>query len=396
MLKPETLAITVVLALLTALGPLSTDMYLPSLPGIAADLGATTAGTQLTLSAFLVGFAVGQFVYGPVSDRVGRRPVLLFGIALFALASLACTFAPSIETLVVARFVQALGASGPIVLARAIVRDLYEGPRAGRELSRMSTIMGVVPAAAPVLGGLLHEVLGWRSTFAACILFGLALGTVVFMRLPETIRARSREPLSFLAILRGFRTLLAHPTYRLYVTFSSLAYGGLFAFISGSSFVLQRHYGLAELPYAFSFAFVVLGFMGGTTLAQRLVPRRGLDGTIGAGVAALAGGGVGMLVLVLAGTPTSLAVTGPMTLYAMGVGLTMPQSMASAMGPFPDRAGAASSLLGMCQMTFAAVLGIALGHSLDGGGALPLPVAIAGAGLVALTLFHATKRVRAV
>jgi DHA1 family bicyclomycin/chloramphenicol resistance-like MFS transporter len=170
------------------------------------------------------------------------------------------------------------------------------------------------------------------------------------------------------------------------VAFSSLAYGGLFAFISGSSFVLQGHYGLPELPYAFSFAFVVLGFMAGTTLAQRLVPRRGLDGTIGAGVAALAAGGVVMLVLVLAGVPSSLAVTLPMTLYAMGVGLTMPQSMASAMGPFPERAGAASSLLGMCQMTFAAGLGIALGHSLDGGGALPLPVAIAGVGLVALVL----------
>src|SRR3712207_1478784 len=191
MLKPETLAMTVVLALLTALGPLSTDMYLPSLPAIAADLGATTAGTQLTLSAFLLGFAVGQFVYGPVSDRVGRRPVLLFGLGLFALASLACTAAPSIEALVAARFVQALGASGPIVLGRAIVRDLYEGPRAGRELSRMSTIMGLVPAVAPVLGGLLHEALGWRSNFAACILFGVVLAAVVIARLPETIPARS-------------------------------------------------------------------------------------------------------------------------------------------------------------------------------------------------------------
>src|SRR5215218_2376008 len=142
-LKPDTLAMTVVLALLTALGPLSTDMYLPSLPAIRADLGATTAGTQLTLSAFLLGFAVGQFVYGPVSDRVGRRPVLLFRLALFTLASLICTLAPSIETLVAARFVQAIGASGPIVLGRAIVRDLYEGARAGRELSRMSTIMGL-------------------------------------------------------------------------------------------------------------------------------------------------------------------------------------------------------------------------------------------------------------
>jgi DHA1 family bicyclomycin/chloramphenicol resistance-like MFS transporter len=161
LLKPDTLAMTVVLALLTALGPLSTDMYLPSLPAIRADLGATTGGTQLTLSVFLLGFAVGQFAYGPVSDRIGRRPVLLFGLALFTLASLACTVAPSIETLVAARFVQAVGASGPIVLGRAMVRDLYGGARAGRELSRMGTIMGVVPAAAPTLGGLLEEAFGW-------------------------------------------------------------------------------------------------------------------------------------------------------------------------------------------------------------------------------------------
>src|SRR5688500_3013259 len=141
MLKPDTLALTIVLALLTALGPLSTDMYLPSLPAIARDLGATTAGAQMTLSALLLGFAVGQFVYGPVSDRIGRKPVLLFGLGLFLIASAACALAPSIETLVGARFLQALGASGPIVLARAIVRDLYEGTRAGRELSRMGTIM---------------------------------------------------------------------------------------------------------------------------------------------------------------------------------------------------------------------------------------------------------------
>ncbi len=135
-LRPDTLGMTVMLALLAALGPLSTDMYLPSLPAIARELSATTAETQATLSAFLLGFAVGQFIYGPVSDRAGRRPVLLFGLAVFTLASLACTVAPSIETLVAARFIQAIGASGPIVLGRAIVRDLYEGARARRELSR--------------------------------------------------------------------------------------------------------------------------------------------------------------------------------------------------------------------------------------------------------------------
>ncbi len=393
-LKPDTLAMTAVLALLTALGPLSTDMYLPSLPAIAADLGATTAGAQLTLSAFLLGFAVGQFAYGPVSDRVGRRPILLFGLGLFTLASLACALAPSIETLVAARFVQALGASGPIVLGRAIVRDLYEGPRAGRELSRMGSIMGLVPALAPILGGLLHEGFGWRANFVACIVFSIGLALVILTRLPETIRARSTEPLSFLAVLRGFRHLLRDRAYRVYVAFSALAYGGLFAFISGSSFVLQGVYGLSEIPYAFSFGFVVLGFIGGTFCAQRLVVRRGLDGTIGLGVAALAAGGTLMLTLVAAGMPSSLAVSVPMALYGLGVGLTMPQAMAAAMGPFPDRAGAASSLLGICQMSFAALVGIGLGQFL-GRSALPLPIAIAAAGILALALFHGTKRIRA-
>jgi DHA1 family bicyclomycin/chloramphenicol resistance-like MFS transporter len=394
MLKPDTLAMTAVLALLTALGPLSTDMYLPSLPAIAGDLATTTAGAQMTLSAFLLGFAVGQFVYGPVSDRAGRKPVLLFGLGLFLAASTACALAPSIEALVGARFLQALGASGPIVLARAIVRDLYEGARAGRELSRMGTIMGLVPALAPILGGLLHEAFDWRANFAAMLLFGAVMGALVLARLPETIRAKAPDPISFKAVLRGFATLLAHRSYRVYVALSALAYGGLFAFISGSSFVLQGVYGLSELAFAFSFGTVVIGFMIGTSLAQRLVGRRGLDGTIKLGVSALAAGGGLMLALVALRVPSSLAVTLPMALYGVGVGLTMPQAMASAMMPFPDRAGAASSLLGICQMTFAALLGIGLGQAL-GASALPLPLTIAAAGGLALLLFLGTTRARA-
>ena len=392
-LKPDTLALTALLALLTALGPLSTDMYLPSLPAIGRDLGASTAGVQLTLSAFLLGFAVGQFVYGPVSDRVGRRPVLMFGLALFIAASVACTFAPSIETLVGARFLQALGASGPIVLGRAIVRDLYDGPRAGRELSRMGTIMGVVPALAPILGGLIAQFSHWRMTFAVMILCGAGLAATVLLRLPESIRRKSEMPISFLSILRGFKVLLGHPGYRTYVGLSMLTYGGLFAFISGSSFVLQGIYRLSELAFAFSFATVVVGFIGGTALAQRLVGPRGLDGTIRLGVASLAAGGALMLVLVGSGVPSSFAITGPMAVYGLGVGLTMPQSMASALMPFPDRAGAASSLLGICQMTFAAVLGILLGQNL-GGSALPLPATIATTGVLALLVFSMTGRAR--
>ncbi|WP_230532525.1 multidrug effflux MFS transporter [Microvirga roseola] len=393
MLKPDTLALTIVLALLTALGPLSTDMYLPSLPSIAAGFGATTGQAQLTLSAFLLGFAAGQFFYGPVSDRIGRRPVLLFGLGLYVLATLACALAPSIEVLIGARFLQALGASGPIVLGRAIVRDFYEGPRAGKELSRMGTIMGVVPAIAPLFGGVIAQVSGWRVTFGVMILCGLALAATVFLRLPESIRRKSKEPISFVAILKGFRSLLGHAGYRTYVSLSMLAYGGLFAFISGSSFVLQGLYGLSELAYAFSFSFVVVGFIGGTYLAQHLVGRYDLDDTIRFGVASLAAGGVLMLVLVASGAQSSLAISGPMAIYGLGVGLTMPQSMASALMPFPDRAGAASSLLGICQMTFAAILGIVLGRNL-GGSALPLPAAIAVTGVLALAVSLGTERAR--
>lgn len=393
-LKPDTIAMTAALALLTALSPLSTDMYLPSLPQIARDLRTSAAGAQLTLSAFLLGFAVGQFVYGPVSDKLGRKPVLMVGLGIFVLASVACTFAPTIETLVIARFAQALGASGPIVLARAMVRDLYEGPRAGQELSRMGSIMGLVPAVAPVLGGVLHDWAGWRSTFAVTTVLGLALAGMAFLALPETLRARSTGPVSFLAILRGYRTLLAHSAYRVYVGLTALTFGGLFAFISGSSFVLQDVYGLAEIPYAFSFTFMVMGYIAGTIAAQRLVARRGLDGTIAFGVVCLALGGAIMLILVGVGVRSSLGITLPMALYAAGVGLTMPLSIASAMAPFAERAGAASSLLGICQMSFAALLGIGIGHVL-GGSALPLPITIATTGILALVLFAASKRVRA-
>lgn len=393
MLKPDTLALTVVLALLTALGPLSTDMYLPSLPAIAGNFGATTGEAQLTLSAFLLGFAFGQFFYGPISDRIGRKPVLLFGLGIFVLASLVCALSPNIETMVAARFVQALGASGPIVLGRAIVRDFYEGSRAGRELSRMGTIMGVVPALAPVLGGLIASLSNWRMIFVFMILFGAALAATVLLRLPESLREKTAVPVSFGSIVKGFGFLLRHPGYRVYVGIAMLTYGGLFAFISGSSFVLQGHYGLDQLAFAFSFGLMVIGYVLGTALAQRLVGSYGLDGTIRFGVSSLAAGGVTMLILVALEVPSSLAVTVPMAIYGMGVGLTMPQSMASALMPFPDRAGTASSLLGICQMSSAAILGIALAQGLDAS-PLPLPATIATTGVLALVLFLSTGRVR--
>jgi DHA1 family bicyclomycin/chloramphenicol resistance-like MFS transporter len=393
-LRPDTLAMTAVLAMLTALGPLSTDFYLPSLPEIVRVMETDVAGAQATLSSFLFGFAAGQIVWGPLSDRLGRRPVLLAGLGLFALATLACALSPSIEALTAARALQALGASGPIVLGRAMVRDLYEGARAGRELARMGTIMGLVPAVAPVLGGVLQVAFGWRSTFLASLAFALGLAALIATAMPETLRQRSPQPLSLPAIFRGYGTLLQNRAFRVYVALTALAYAGLFAFISGSSFVLTAVYGLTPVQYGFSFASGVFGYIGGTVLAQRLVGRRGMDGVIALGVLLLAIGGLMMLGSVATGAGGAFGVVASWAVYACGVGLVMPQAQASVMMPFPERAGAASSFSGLCQMLLSACVGLVVGHLLKSA-ALPLPLVMSALGIAAFLLFNLTGRIRA-
>ena len=196
MLRPGTFALTALLAALSAIGPLTTDMYLPSLPDIARLLNASTAQVQLTISAYLIGFAVGQIFYGPLADRHGRKPVLLGAMALYCAASLACALSTSIEMLIAARALQALGGSGGIVLARAIVRDLYSGARAGRELSLIGAVMALAPVLAPLLGGVLQTGFGWRSVFFTLVGGGLLGAAIVWPLLPETLAQRAAEPVS--------------------------------------------------------------------------------------------------------------------------------------------------------------------------------------------------------
>ncbi len=196
MLRPDTLALTALLALLTAIGPLSVDLYLPSLPEIGRALAAPPGEVQLTISAYLVGFGAGQIVYGPLADRHGRKPVMLASLLIFCIATLVCAVAPSIAALIGARFVQAFGAAGAIVLARAVVRDLYEGARAGRELSLMAMIMGLAPIVAPLIGSLLQTAFGWRACFVFIFVAGIIAAAAVRWLLPETLRLRPRAPAS--------------------------------------------------------------------------------------------------------------------------------------------------------------------------------------------------------
>jgi DHA1 family bicyclomycin/chloramphenicol resistance-like MFS transporter len=393
MLRPGTFALTALLAGLTAIGPLTTDMYLPSLPDIARQLDASTAQAQFTISAYLIGFAVGQIFYGPVSDRHGRKPVLLAAVALYCVASLACALSTSIEMLIVARAFQALGGSGGIVLTRAIVRDLYSGARAGRELSLIGSVMALAPVLAPVVGGLLQTGFGWRIVFTTLVCAGVLGVGIVWRLLPETLNVRAAEPVSMSSMLRSYRVVVRHPAYLAYLGITSASYAGLFAWISGSAFVLQNLYGLAPFDFGVAFALGSVGYMTGSALAARLVVRLGVDGVLGLGGCACAAGGLGMVAAVALGLTSALSLVLPVAVYLAGLGMVLPQGIAGALTPFPERAGAASSLFGFVQQTAAALCGAVVGWLL-GQSAWPLAFGVAAMGCATLGLWLATRGIR--
>lgn len=394
MLRPDTFALTALLSLLTALGPVAVDMYLPSFPEIGRVFSASPATVQLTLSLYLVSYAVGQVIYGPLSDRYGRIPVLRFALVMYCVASAACALAPTIETLLTARAMQALGSSGAIVLARAIVRDLYSGARAGRELSLMGAIMALAPVGAPMAGGVLQSAFGWRSHFVLQIVFGLIAAFFVWRKLPETLKVRTPGPFSLRAILAGYAIILRNRAVLAYIGMLSLSFAGVFAWISGSSFVLQEIYGLSALAFGLAFAAASAGYLIGTSLATRIVTRLGLDRTIGFGTVALALGGLGSVAAIPFGGASPVLLIAAMAVYAVGMGLVQPQTIAGAMMPFPERAGTASSLVGVSQMTCAALCGVIVGHLL-GDNAWPVAIPLAIAGCLTLLIWAVSRGVRA-
>ncbi len=394
MLRPDTFALTALLSLLTALGPLAVDMYLPSFPDIGRLLDASPATVQLTLSLYLVSYAIGQVVYGPLSDRYGRLPVMRTALLIYCVASFCCALAPNIGLLLTARAFQALGSSGAIVLARAIVRDLYSGARAGRELSLMGAIMALAPVGAPMIGGVLQSAFGWRSHFVLQIAIGLIAAFVVWRKLPETLRAATPGPFSLRAIFAGYAEIMRNRAVLAYVGMLSISFAGVFAWISGSSFVLQEIYGLSALSFGLAFAAASGGYLAGSALATRVVIPLGIDRTIGIGAGALALGGLGSVAAVPLGVASPIWLTAAMAIYAAGMGLVQPQTVAGAMMPFPQRAGTASSLLGVSQMVCASLSGIIVGHLL-GSSAWPVAIPLALAGCATLALWALSRGVRA-
>jgi DHA1 family bicyclomycin/chloramphenicol resistance-like MFS transporter len=384
---------TVLLAMLAGIGPLTVDMYLASMPEMRRLLETTPAQVQLTISVYLVGFAIGQMFYGALSDRHGRRPVFLIALTVYAVAGLACALAPSIETLIVARFFQALGGAGGVVLARAVVRDIYEGARVAREMSRIAAVMALAPIASPLLGGVLQTAFGWRSNFVLLFLFGSVAAIAVWLAFPETLRQRAPERVSLFSIFRSYRSFFRNNSFTAYLAISTCAFLGLFSWISTAPFVLQDIYGLTPLIFGFTFAISSAGYLVGTMTAARFVVHWGMDRTIGTGCLAMTAGGLTIVMALALEVGLPAAVVLGMGLYFAGMGMVLPQTQAGALLPFPERAGAASSLVGLVQQVLAAMVGAVLGH-LIGATAWPLAASIATFSVAAVVIWAMTRRIR--
>ena len=354
------------LAALVALGPLSTDMYLAALPTLSHYFDAGVDQVQLTLSLYLVGFACAQLLYGPLSDRFGRKPILLTGLGIFTIASLGCAWANSIEALIGLRFLQAVGGSAGPVLGRAIVRDLFSREDAARMLAYIGSAMALAPALAPIIGGYLLIGFGWQAIFIVLAVYGV-LGALAYSSyLGESLPKRDLDALHPLQMLRNYASLLHSPSYLGYMLTCSFMYAGLFAFISGSSFVFIQHFAYSEQHFGYFFSLAVIGYITGTFISGRYSKIIGLEQLLvrGAYVALVAG--LSMAALYWLGVDYAAAIIIPMMVYMAGTGMSMPLTMAGAIGPYPHMAGSASALFGFVQMTLAALAGMLVGQLHDG------------------------------
>jgi DHA1 family bicyclomycin/chloramphenicol resistance-like MFS transporter len=343
------LRLVLLLGFLTALGPLTIDMYLPALPTIGEDLRASAAAVQLTLTGTLAGLAVGQLLVGPLSDALGRRLPLLGGIAVHVLASVLCVFAPNLAVLGALRVLQGFGAAAASVVAMAVVRDLFDGLTAARLFSRLMLVVGVAPILAPSLGGLVLRVTQWRGVFVVLALAGLAILAATAAALPETLPRARRRAGGVAGTARDYARLLTDRVYVGLVLVAGLSMASLIAYVSGSSFVFQDGFGMSQQWFAVVFAAGAIGLIGAAQLnvwlLRRWTPQRILSGALLTGVAA---GGV-LLLLAATGVGGLAGVLVPLWTVLAMVGLTMPNAPAIALSRHGEAAGTAAALLGAVQ-----------------------------------------------
>ncbi|MFF5313998.1 multidrug effflux MFS transporter [Streptomyces massasporeus] len=383
------LLVTFLLGSLTAVPPLAMDMYLPSLPEVTRSLHAPAATVQLTLTACLAGMALGQLVVGPMSDRWGRRRPLLTGLAVFVVATVLCALAPTVELLVAFRLAQGLAGAAAIVIARAVVRDLYDGMAMARFFSTLMLISGVAPIVAPLIGGQILRVTDWRGVFAVLTVIGVLIGALVWTRLPETLAPAERHSGGVGEALRSMRGLLADRSFTGYMLTGGFAFAALFAYISASPFVIQEIYGAS--PQTFSLLFgvnsvglVVVGQINGKILVGRV----SLDRVMGIGLAIVIAAATALLLMSLGvfGEVGLVPVAAALFVLMSAMGITLPNTQALALMRTKHAAGSASALLGTTSFLIGAIASPLVGVAGEDT-ALPMAVVQLAAALVALACF---------
>ncbi|NHZ96477.1 multidrug effflux MFS transporter [Massilia sp. CCM 8734] len=351
---------------LLMLQPLSTDLYLASLPSLASGFGAPAATVQLTLSMFVIGFGGAQLIVGPLSDRFGRRPVLIWGLSLYVVASLLCAAAPDIALLIVARFLQALGCCSGVIVARAIVRDAYPPADSVRVIARASSWISLAPLTGPILGSYLQVAFGWRAAFVALSVLSLLLLAAVVLRLPETNMHKNPRATDLSGLAANYRLVLGSREFWAHALPGALSFGSIFAFISGSSLVLIRVLGVPTEWFGYCFAIGVSGYLAGTIVCRRLLPLFGAAVTLRIGSTVSLAAGAVFLAAVGAGLAHWSVVVLSLFMTMGAHGVNFPVSQSGSVTPFPQQAGTAAGLMGDLYMCVAFAVGSVVGASFDG------------------------------
>ncbi|HEU5484453.1 MAG TPA: multidrug effflux MFS transporter [Microlunatus sp.] len=387
--------LVLVLGAMSAIGPLTIDTYLPALPELSRQLGATDPQAQATITGLLIGLGFGQLIIGPLSDAVGRRRPLLAGLVLHAAMSVLCALAPSIEMLTVARGLQGFAGAAVAVTSMAVVRDLFRGIRAAQLLSRLVLVLGVAPILAPSLGSALLALTSWRGIFIVLAAVALALVVLAFVALPETLPVERRSPVSLIGSLRGYRALFGDRLFIVMVLVAGLMFATLFAYISGASFVLQDIYGLTPQQFGIAFSANAVGMIAMTQLNPWLVKRYSPVSVLTFGVLMAVTGAVALLVLMVLGVSSLAAFMVPLFFVISAAGLSFPNAPAIALNRHGESAGTAAAMLGASQFMIGGLIAPLVGV-LDNGTPVPMAAIMVGTtGLAALLLLSARKALTA-
>jgi MFS transporter, DHA1 family, multidrug resistance protein len=381
-----------ILGLLTAIGPFSIDMYLPAFPAIASSLKASIAQVMLSLSSFFIGISAGQLVYGPLLERFGRKKPLYAGLVIYLFASIGCAFTESVNSLILFRFLQALGSCAGLVTSRAMVRDLFEVKDNAKVFSSLMLVVAVSPIIAPTVGGYITSALGWRYVFAALIAVDIAILIAVFFLLPESKRPDPFHSLKPAAVTRNFLSIITHPQFYIYALTGAVAASGMYAYISGSPQVFIELFGVNERQYGWIFAIIAVGVIGSSQVNSLVLRKHSSEKIIPVALMFQSIIGIALAAIAFFNWSDLYTTVSLIFLYLCCQGFIFPNASALTLAAFGHNAGSASALMGAIQMGIGATASAAVSY-FQNNTALPMSGVMAFCSIVAFSIFMMGRRI---